>query len=122
MTVPTLYGLPHCDSCKKALAWLQQHAIAHVFVDYRAAPLNAAQLTAAAAVIGWARLINRASTTWRQLSETDKSAADAAAWLELIQRHPTLVRRPLLIDGAHVAAGFDAAGYAAHFLQDTHSA
>lgn len=118
MSPPTLYGLPNCDSCKKALAWLKQHGIAHVFVDYRAQPLTGVQIQLAATAIGWDRLINRASTTWRQLPEAEKSSADAAAWLALVQRHPTLIRRPLLIDGPHIAAGFDPARYAVHFQQD----
>ena len=113
--MPTLHGLPHCGTCKKAIAWLTGHGIAHEFVDYRAAPLSPAQLESAAATLGWDKLINRSSTTWRQLGETEKSASTPAHWLALALAHPTLIRRPLLIDGSHVDAGFAEARYAAHF-------
>lgn len=120
--MPTLYGLPHCGTCKKAIAWLVQHGIAHDFVDYRAQPLSPAQLEVAAAALGWDKLVNRSSTTWRQLSETDKSAVTPGQWLALALKHPTLVRRPLLIDAGHVDAGFTEARYAAHFLTGARSA
>ena len=81
---PTLYGLPHCDTCKKARAWLTARGIAHEFVDYRAQPLAPAQLEQAAAALGWDKLVNRASTTWRQLDEADKGAETASAWLALL--------------------------------------
>lgn len=113
--MPTLYGLPHCDTCKKARAWLAAHGVAHDFVDYRATPLTAAQIQAAAAALGWDKLINRSSTTWRQLDDAETSASTPAELLALVGTHPTLIRRPLLIDGAHCDVGFVAARYAAHF-------
>jgi Spx/MgsR family transcriptional regulator len=113
--MPTLYGLPHCGTCKKAVAWLLQHGIEHSFVDYRADPLAPSQLEKAAAAVGWDKLINRSSTTWRQLSEAEKLAAASGQWLPLAIAHPTLIRRPLLIDDVHVDAGFVEARYAAHF-------
>lgn len=116
MSLPTLYGLPHCGTCKKAIAWLVQHGIAHRFVDYRAHPISLSQLDTAAAALGWDKLINRSSTTWRQLDDNAKSATAPDQWLTLAQMHPTLIRRPLLIDAGHVDAGFSEARYAAHFL------
>ena len=113
---PTLYGLPHCDTCKKTRAWLTARGIAHEFVDYRAQPLSPAQLQEAAAALGWDKLVNRASTTWRQLDEADKAAESPAQWLDLLARYPTLIRRPLLIDGSHFDAGFKESRYAAHFV------
>ena len=120
--MPTLYGLPHCDTCKKARAWLSTHGIAHDFIDYRVAPLTPAQLDSASAAIGWDRLINRASTTWRQLDDDAKSATTPAQWLALATAQPTLIRRPLLVDGAHIEAGFDPVRYAAHFAPGAQSA
>jgi Spx/MgsR family transcriptional regulator len=116
MSMPTLYGLPHCGSCKKAIAWLLENGIAHEFVDYRAQPLSARELEAAATAFGWDKLINRSSTTWRQLDGDAKSATTPDQWLALALKHPTLIRRPLLVDSEHVDAGFVEARYAAHFL------
>ncbi len=112
---PTLYGLPHCDTCKKARAWLAAQGIEHRFVDYRESPLSPQQLQAAADTIGWDKLINRSSTTWRQLSEAEKSASSAKEWLALLAAHPTLIRRPLLIHADHIDAGFAIPRYSAHF-------
>lgn len=120
--MPTLYGLPNCDTCKKARAWLSTHGIAHDFIDYRATPLTFGQLESAAAAIGWTKLINRASTTWRLLDDEAKSATTHAQWLALATAHPTLIRRPMLIDGQHVDAGFDPVRYAAHFAPGAQSA
>ena len=114
--MPTLYGLPHCGTCKKAIAWLTHNRIGHTFIDYRAHPLAPSQLQAAATALGWEQLVNRSSTTWRQLSEDEKSATTAAQWLALVAARPTLIRRPLLIDGDHIDAGFSETRYAAHFL------
>jgi arsenate reductase-like glutaredoxin family protein len=67
-------------------------------------------------------LINRGSTTWRQLADTEKAASAPEQWLALALAHPTLIRRPLLIDGDHVDAGFAQARYAAHFAPGARSA
>jgi len=113
--LPTLYGLAHCDTCKKARAWMTANVIDYNFVDYRESPLSREQLQAAAKVIGWDKLVNRSSTTWRQLSETERTASTPSEWLSLLAEHPTLIRRPLLIDHDHVDAGFAAPRYVAHF-------
>jgi Spx/MgsR family transcriptional regulator len=113
--MPTLYGLPHCGTCKKAVAWLTEHGVAHTFIDYRAQPLTAEQLDAAAAVLGWEKLVNRASTTWRQLPESAKSPANASEWRALALAHPTLLRRPLLSDRDDWQAGFTPAAYTQRF-------
>lgn len=113
--MPIIYGLNNCDTCKKARVWLNQQGIVHQFIDYRAQPLTPQQLLRAAQALGWDKLINRSSSTWRQLNDTDKTAQTAAQWLALVERYPTLLRRPLLMDDAHVDAGFNESRYAAHF-------
>ena len=109
--MPTLYGLPHCGTCQKASAWLQAHQIAHQLIDYRAQPLAPELLRRAAAALGWEKLVNRASTTWRGLPDTLKTPATEADWLALVQAHPTLIRRPLLVEGEQFLAGFREAQY-----------
>ncbi len=118
MTQVTIYGLNICDSCRKARKWLDAHAIVHRFVDYRDNPAPAATLKAwSAAVGGWDQLINRRSTTWRQLSEAERETSSDAEWVKLIATHPTLVKRPVLVDGKTVRVGFDAAAWCEHFGQ-----
>lgn len=111
----TLYGLPHCDSCRKARAWLDAIGIEHAFIDYRAEPMPLELVARAAARLGWPKLVNRASTTWRQLPEARKDPQSEEQWMALVREYPTLVRRPLLVHGEHIEAGFKADRYARLF-------
>lgn len=103
-----VYGLDTCDTCRKARNWLKRFDIEHTFVDYRANRPGPEILKGWAARLGgWDQLINRASTTWRQLPEPRKSPGSDPEWTLLIKEHPALVRRPVLVtaDGA-VSVGF----------------
>jgi len=101
----TVYGIKQCDTCRKALAWLGQNGIEHRFHDFRTDGLEAGLLR------GWLdsafadRLINRRSTTWRQLSEEQRQA-QGDALLELLLRYPTLIKRPVFARDRIVAVGF----------------
>jgi Spx/MgsR family transcriptional regulator len=109
----TLYGLPNCDTCKKARNWLGRFNLEHDFVDYRANPVSPDTLRAwAAAVGGWEKLVNRASTTWRNLLPQRKNPASDPEWSLLIRDNPTLVKRPVVVlaDGS-VSVGFTDNGF-----------
>lgn len=107
MGEPRVYGLKNCDTCRKARRWLDAHGIDHRFVDYRAEPVDAATLQDwADGVGGWDQLVNRRSTSWRQLSDKDKQPGSDAAWVALLQAHPTLVKRPVLVHAGGVRVGF----------------
>ena len=109
----TLYGLTQCSTCVKARAWLDHHGVAHQFIDYRAHPLGAAELTKwAQALGGFEKLVNRASMTWRQLADALKEPQTDAQWLALIAQYPALIRRPLTIYGdGSVTVGFNEKRY-----------
>ncbi len=114
MSVITVFGLGHCSTCKKAVAWLDEHGIAYRFSDYREQPIPAGELKVYGVQLGWEKLVNRASQTWRGLPDAQKSPQGETEWLALVQAHPTLIRRPLLVlpDGTPMA-GFDTTRYAA---------
>ena len=104
----TVYGLDTCDTCRKARNWLKRFELEHTFVDYRAQRIPPETLKAWAAQLGgWDKLVNRASTTWRQLPETRKAPGSDPEWTLLLKEHPALVKRPVLVtdDGA-VSVGF----------------
>ena len=101
-----LYGLEKCGTCDKARAWLDEHRIKHSFTDYREHPVAPATLKAWARVLGWEKLVNRASYTWRDLSEAQKAAGSDAEWLALIKAYPALVKRPVVVKNGAVSAGF----------------
>lgn len=101
----TVYGIKQCDTCRKALAWLKQKDIEHRFHDLRTDGLEAGLLR------GWLdsefadRLVNRRSTTWRQLSEEQRQARGDAL-LELLLQYPTLIKRPVFVRDRIIAVGF----------------
>ena len=104
----TLYGLPTCDTCRKARNWLDRFDIEYSFVDYRAHPLPAATLKQWAAELGgWDKLVNKASTTWRNLLPQRKNPGSDPEWTLLLKEYPALIRRPVVVqaDGT-VSVGF----------------
>jgi Spx/MgsR family transcriptional regulator len=106
MTV--VYGLETSDTCKKARNWLARFGIEYRFVDYRAERVAPETLKAWAGQLGgWDKLINKASTTWRQLPEPRKTPRSDPEWTLLIKEYPALVKRPVTVtDDAVVSVGF----------------
>ncbi|MEQ8798650.1 MAG: arsenate reductase [Salinisphaeraceae bacterium] len=108
-----LYGLKNCDTTRKAGQWLATAGIDHAFVDLRADGLDPTRLDAWLAQAGWETLLNRRSTTWRELPDNDKQAIDAERARNLLRAHPTLIKRPVLEHGGNLLVGFTAARYEA---------
>lgn len=113
----TVYGLSNCDTCRKARNWLQRFGIAHDFVDYREQRQPPATLKAWAGQLGgWEKLVNKASTTWRQLPEARKSPGSDPEWFLLLKEYPQLVKRPVLAtDDGTVSVGFTDNGWKLRF-------
>lgn len=107
----TLYGIPDCDTVKKARAWLAQQGVAYEFQDFRQSGVDAAQLDRWIAELGWEKLVNRNGTTWRRLSPEMKAAVtDAASARRLMQENVSVIKRPVVEWGRNPATvGFDAA-------------
>ncbi len=103
-----LYGISTCDTCRKAQKALAAAGHPVTFRDIRAAPLTGAERAEFLAAFG-ERLVNRASTTWRALSEADRAAPAET----LLAAHPTLMKRPV-IRGAQLTLGWDGATQALH--------
>lgn len=103
----TLYGLKTCDSCRKARKALTEAGHQVGFRDLRDAPLSDAERARFLETFGDA-LINRSSTTWRNLSEQERDAAPA----DLLRAHPALMKRPVIAGGGALSLGWDAAARA----------
>lgn len=117
MNVVQLYGLKNCSTCVKAMKWLAQQEIEFVFTDYRDHPVPPDQLVGWAAKLGgWEKLVNRASTSWRNLPDERKIASGDEQWLALIAEFPTLIKRPVSVTSAGgVSVGFSEKKYSEIF-------
>lgn len=104
----TVYGLKTCDTCRKALRWLESEGIAHRFHDVRADGLDAKALQAWIGELGWEVLVNTQSTTWRGLDDGQKTGLDAKKAAALILAHPALMKRPVFDLGHRRLVGFKA--------------
>ncbi|MDD9893852.1 MAG: ArsC family reductase [Gammaproteobacteria bacterium] len=91
-----LYGIPNCDTIKKAKKWLEANGVNYEFHDYRKQGVDGNWLQARCEEHGWENVLNRRGTTWRQLDEDTKNNVDAASAIELMQEHPAMIKRPLL--------------------------
>ena len=104
-----IYGLKNCDTCRKALKWLQAEDIAHEFVDLRAGDGMAhSEITAAMGDVGAEKLVNRRGTTWRQLTDADK-AKTGDALIDLLAAQPAIMKRPIFQKADGYFVGFDKA-------------
>ncbi|MGS1095524.1 ArsC family reductase [Aquamicrobium terrae] len=112
MTI-TMYGIPNCDTIKKARTWLEGHDIAYTFHDYRAEGLDKATLEGWIGKVGWQVLLNKASTTFRGLADADKQDIDEEKAKALLLAHPTMIKRPVLDLDERVLVGFKPDMYAA---------
>ena len=115
MAETTLYGLPNCDTCRKARNWLDRFQVDYQFVDYRANPTPAATLKRWAAELGgWDKLVNKSSTTGRNLLPQRKNPGPGSdpEWTLLLKEYPALIRRPVVVLGdGTVTVGFTDNGF-----------
>ncbi|CAH2400294.1 ArsC family reductase [Mesorhizobium ventifaucium] len=105
MTI-TIYGITNCDTIKKARVWLESHHVAYRFHDYRVEGLEAVRLDGWAGKVGWEILLNKASTTFRELSDTDRLSLDENKAKALMLANPTMIKRPVLDLGDRILVGF----------------
>lgn len=95
MTI-TLYGIANCDTVKKARRWLDEAGQPYIFHDYKKLGADADLLSAWVAAAGWERVLNRAGTSFRALSDADKVDIDPAKAIRLMLANPSMIKRPIL--------------------------
>lgn len=110
-----LYGIPNCDTVKRARSWLAEHGHDATFHDFRQAGVPPERLGAWLAAAGWEQLLNRKGTTWRKLDEADRTAViDAPSARALMLKQASVIKRPVVEWGdGRITVGFDAARWAA---------
>jgi len=114
MTV-VLYGIPNCDTVKKARVWPDQHGVEYVFHDYKKAGVDPVQLGQWIDDHGWETVLNRAGTTFRKLPEADRADIDRDKAVALMTAQPSMIKRPVLDLGDRRLVGFKPEAYAAVF-------
>ena len=105
-----LYGIPNCDTVKRARTWLAGRGADATFHDFKKAGVPVDRIDGWIAAVGWERLLNRQGTTWRKLDDATKAAVvDAASARALMLAQPSVIKRPVVAwpDGA-ITVGFDA--------------
>ncbi len=112
----TLYGIKNCDTVKKARQWLDENSIVYRFHDFRVDGLTLAQLIDFTARKDWSLLLNRSSTSWRQLSAEQQSDLTLEKVIALMLSTPTLIKRPVLDTGDQLIIGFKADHYQTELL------
>jgi len=103
-----VYGIKNCDTVKKAIAYLNDCGIDFQFIDFRQNPISQQVLKKMVDSVGWELLINKRSTTYRSLSEEEKSNIN----YDLVLSLPTLIKRPVLIQADKTMVGFSEHQYA----------
>ncbi len=110
-----LFGIPNCETMKKARRWLEERGIAYDFHDYKKQGLDETQLRTWVAELGWERLINRQGMMWRKLPVEVREGLDEAGAIRVMLATPSIIRRPLLDTGKARHLGFSKAAYAEIF-------
>jgi len=101
-----MYGIPNCDTIKKARKWLEDQGVSYDFHDYKKAGVEEAALRGWVDELGWEVLLNRAGTTFRKLPDADKQDIDAAKAVALMVANPSMIKRPVLDMGDRRIVGF----------------
>ncbi len=108
-----LYGIPNCDTVKKARAWMDAHGVVYAFWDYKKHSVPQDKLRGWLDQHGWQKICNTRGPTWRKIPDTQReSVVDAASALAVLSDNPSAIKRPIIAWGntyaGQVSVGFDA--------------
>lgn len=110
-----MYGIPNCDTIKKARKWLQQHEVEYRFHDYKKQGTDENQLKSWLNEMGWEQLINKRGTSWRKLDESIKTSMNNEFATQVMMDNPSIIKRPLLQVRDKFILGFDESIYQQEF-------
>lgn len=111
----TLYGIPNCDTMKKARTWLDKHNIEYAFHDYKKQGVPAEELKKWVAQLGWETVLNRKGTTWRKLDQATRDNINQSSAIKLMIENPSTIKRPILNADGKLLAGFSDENYRKFF-------
>ena len=111
----TLYGIPNCDTMKKARTWLDKHKVEYAFHDYKKAGVDKSMLEGWVKQAAWETLLNRAGTTFKKLPDADKANITEKTAIALMLAQPSMIKRPVLEKKGKITVGFKPEEYAKLF-------
>ncbi len=111
----TLYGIPNCDTVKKARIWLDARGIVFTFHDYKKVGADAERLAGWCDVVGWETVLNRAGTTFKKLPDVDKAELCQAKAVALMLAQPSMIKRPVVEYFGGLLVGFKPVEWEAAF-------
>ncbi|MDG3088824.1 ArsC family reductase [Vibrio hannami] len=114
MTI-TMYGIPNCDTIKKAKKWLQEADINFEFHDYRKQGVDPEMVKSFCDQLGWEQVLNKRGTTYRQLTQEQKDSLNEENAIALLVESPAMIKRPILSIDNTLYIGFKAEQYASVF-------
>lgn len=116
----TLYGIPNCDTVKKARAWLSEHDIDYKFHDYKKSGIDADTLSSWVTEFGWEVVLNKRGRMWRQVPEEIRAKVNTDKAIQLLLETPSMIKRPMLVTGGSRHLGFKPDQYSQIFLVESH--
>ena len=113
-----VYGIPNCNTVKKAVDWLKAHSLEYRFHDYKKEGITEEKLKVWSKHFGWEKLVNKAGTTWKKLSDDEKEAITTeSAAIKLMMEHNRVIRRPVIEAGKKKIIRFNEDEYSATLLK-----
>lgn len=107
-----VYGIPNCDTVKKAITWLKDHNVAYEFHDYKKLGISEAKLEEWLTQVPYDKLVNRAGTTFKKLTDEEKAKiTDNASAIALMLEKTSVIKRPVVESDKILAMGFKAEEY-----------
>jgi len=106
-----IYGIPNCDTIKKARKWLESHDVAYEFHDYKKLGVSENKLKNWVKQAGWETVLNKRGTTWRKLDEKIKNNIDQESAIRIMLDNPSIIKRPVLEAGKILIIGFKESEY-----------
>lgn len=107
-----LYGIPNCDSTRKAEKWLQAHAITYRLHNYKEQGITSQKLKQWCSKAGWQIIFNKRSSTWKQVMKAYEGLVNnQAEAIQIMQQHHSIIKRPIIEAGEQLIVGFDEKQY-----------
>ena len=106
-----IYGIPNCDTMKKARKWLDNNGVEYEFHDYKKLGVPEKELKRWVKDAGWETVLNKRGTTWRKLDDDTKNNIDEASAIRIMLENPSIIKRPVLESGNSLLIGFKETDY-----------